>query len=169
MNGQVTTKINLAPFYYAHICLTPISEDCLKETIEWRNFYKEWFNHDREIIWDKHLLWFYRYQQLNNDFVFIVKNQQQRKVGQTALYNIDWDRHSGEFGRIVVNPEFAAQGYMKEACMATLHLAVTVFKLKSVYLQVKSNNTRAIELYKKCGFTLGQSLDRENFTMVFQA
>lgn len=169
MDCQTSAKVNLSPFYYSQICLMPLTESCLQDTIKWRNFYKEWFNDSNEIVLTKHLQWFERYQQLNNDFVFIVENLEQMKVGQTSLYNIDWEKQTGEFGRIIVNPECAGQGYMKAACLATVDLAASILKLKSLYLNVKPNNLRAINLYKQCGFTIENDVNHANITMTFQS
>lgn len=161
------TKLSLVPFYFNDICLTLISIDVLNDTLYWRNVYREWFNHHDEITLDRHLAWYQHYLSLNNDFVFIVENKQQEKVGQTAIYHIDWDGHEGEFGRIVVNPRFAGQGYMRDACQATILLATQILKLQRLYLTVKETNKRAIELYDYCGF-VKHSHDDTYIKMTFE-
>lgn len=161
-------KKSLAVFDYEDISLRPLAAEDLPYTLAWRNAYKEWFNTSDTILLADHLNWFAHYQQKTNDFVFIVQDQQANRVGQAAVYNIDWEKKNGEFGRFLVNPDFAGKSYMKKSARAMVALCGEQLQLSSLYLQVKPHNERAIHIYQSIGFTLADKRAGENLLMHFK-
>lgn len=149
----------IQPFFYETIYLKLITEEDLPYTLEWRNHYRQWFNDSNQIEFINHKKWFDRYQQSENEFIFIVMDKKNNRIGQASIYDIDWNKMSGEFGRFVVNPSFAGLGHMKMACMAMLKLSYDLLQMQSIHLQVKKNNEKAIHIYQSCGFHVSQLLE----------
>ena len=167
MKNETTifSKHALAPYYDSSISLTPLQKKDLIETLRWRNYYRKWFLDEMLVKLENHLSWYEDYMQKTNDFVFIVRDEVKNAVGQVAIYNVNWLERVGEFGRFVVNPDFSGRGYMKKACCALLKLCSELFDLQRISLVVKSNNARAIEIYKNCGFMIRQLADNTNMFM----
>ncbi len=161
MLSTQTIKADLTPFDYKNISLRLLRKDDLPETLLWRNTYRAFFTYSDEIDLPSHLKWFENYLQKNDDFIFIIENQLQEKLGQVALYDINWAEKSAQFGRFLVNPAFANQGYMSTACKASLLLARDVLELCSLMLEVKATNERAIRIYENCGFRFEKAIGQE--------
>lgn len=159
-------KNHLAPFYYEQINLKALSEEDLPDTLKWRNEYRQWFNTQEPLSLDQHLKWFDSYKNKTNDFVFIVRDQEENRVGQVAIYNIDWSKKEGEFGRFLVNPDFSGRSYMKKSAAALLEFCTRQLQLKSIYLEVKPHNEKAIHIYSSVGFVVNQSQKNNNILMV---
>jgi diamine N-acetyltransferase len=152
MNERFSKTIS--SFEFQTITLSLLRHSDLLETLNWRNNYRTWFNDSNVISLQEHLAWFKQYQQKNNDFVFIARNTDQERVGQVSVYNIDWKEKHAEFGRVLVNPVFAGQKYMKKSCEALLHFCQNCLELRYLHLAVKANNKKAIYLYQNLGFTM---------------
>ncbi|HNP99350.1 MAG TPA: GNAT family protein [Bacteroidia bacterium] len=73
-------------------------------------------------------------------------------VGMTYLKNINQLHRQAEFA-ILLDEANRGKGYGKEACMQTLNFAFMELGLHRVYLKVRKDNTAAIKVYTKCGFT----------------
>ncbi len=104
-----------------------------------------------------------------NDLIFIAKRvSDSQSVGQVSLYNIDPLTKTAEVGRFISAPNYAGNGYMKNACQILLDMAFNKIGLKNIFLEVFSNNTRAINLYKNLGFSYistTNDLDRYEMTI----
>lgn len=152
-------------FGYGEIQLKLLSSDDLPFTLQWRNEFREWFNSTNMVSFEEHSQWYKNYLAKENDLVFLVQDKHGNRVGQAAVYNIDWQEKSGEFGRFLVNPDFAGKGYMGKSVQAMLQFCEDRLKLHSLYLQVKPHNERAIHIYKKAGFTVEASPEGQNLMM----
>ena len=161
-------KRHLNQFQYEEIYLKLLEENDLADTLIWRNANRHWFNDTSEVIWENHRNWFQNYLKKDNEFVFIVEDQQNNKIGQVSLYCINWETKSAEFGRFLVNPAFAGRGYMKLACSAVISLGQTLFSLELIRLEVKENNEKAIHIYLACGFIIAETSSNGNLIMEFR-
>lgn len=161
----ITNKREIAAFRYDTVTLCLITPDDLLDTLAWRNTYRAWFNDSQSIELSDHLAWSEKYQKKDNDFVFIALNKHQDKVGQAAVYNINWQEKQGEFGRFLVNPAFASQRYMKTTCQAMLTLCQRILGLDVLYLEVKPENKKAIHIYQAAGFIIVKKQCTSNIIM----
>jgi RimJ/RimL family protein N-acetyltransferase len=76
-----------------------------------------------------------------------------------SLYNVDWLLGSAEFGRIVIGePAARGKGYGLRATRLVLGIAGDA-GLRTIHLEVKSDNAAAIRLYEKTGFVNTLSKD----------
>lgn len=153
---KVLIKENTIGFKFDGLQLTLLCVEDLPYTLAWRNLQKEWFNSSDIIAWTDHLNWFKQYEQKNNDFVFIIQDGMGNRFGQVAIYDIDYNTKTAEFGRFIVNPASAGKGYMKKSGQAIISLCFNKLQLSALHLQVKKNNQRALRLYQSLGFTFTQ-------------
>lgn len=150
-------KLAIAPIETEHIRLRLLTETDLPLTLQWRNqdHIRRWFIHSEVITPEQHRTWFERYNQRNDDYVFIIEEQQTllRPVGQVALYQMDRLNKRAEFGRLLIGEaEARGRGLGRQATQLLLTLAFDYFDLNEVYLEVFKNNIPAISIYQQTGF-----------------
>lgn len=146
-------KRQLEPFGNSTIQLRLIKEADLRVTLGWRNRddVRVWFKTSDVITMDQHRAWFAQYALRDDDFLFVIEAAG-RPVAQASVYRIDWDEKTAEVGRFIVAPGAGGHGYVGLACAELLRFCALILNLKSVFLEVKEGNTRAIRLYERNGF-----------------
>jgi RimJ/RimL family protein N-acetyltransferase len=142
---------------YSKVRLRLLEEKDLPLTLEWRNQYhiRRWFFNSVVIQPEAHNNWYRQYSGRDDDFVFIIEDIQDdyRPIGQIAIYHINWQEQKAEYGRLMIGESSASgKGLAHDATKAVLQIAFEYLELKEVYLEVFSNNTKAIAVYKKAGF-----------------
>ena len=75
------------------------------------------------------------------------------------IYLTDIDGESAEYHIFIGEKEYWGMGVAKEASRQILKYGFEERGLKSIYLQVRENNVRAIRLYEKLGFV---QIEKEN-------
>jgi RimJ/RimL family protein N-acetyltransferase len=148
-------KRHIPPLLAPRVRLRLIKEQDLPRTLAWRNqdHIRRWFFFSQPLTPEQHAGWFARYQQRDDDFVFIIEDESSEPIGQVALYNVDWSAGTAEFGRLMIGqPEAAGRGLAREATAAACALALDQLGLREVYLEVIPENLRAIRVYEACGF-----------------
>ena len=126
-------------------------------TLAWRNqdHIRKWFLTSDVIAPAQHGAWYKRYQDRDDDFVFVIEETEtlQRAVGQVSLYKVDWQAGRCEFGRLMIgDPEAAGLGLGRMATECLIGYAFSELALREIYLEVTSGNLRAIAIYLACGF-----------------
>jgi diamine N-acetyltransferase len=166
-------KRYIPPFQGERVRLRLLEVHDLPRTLAWRNqdHIRQWFFFSERLTPEQHAGWFARYQQRDDDFVFIIEEiegggrdscacpaaeeaeNHRRPVGQVAIYNIDWLGGTAEFGRLMIGePRAAGRGLGREATDAAATLAFDRMGLQEVHLDVIPHNVRAIKVYEACGF-----------------
>lgn len=88
-----------------------------------------------------------------------VVDSQNRYMGTVSLKNIDFENNSAEYA-ISLHMDAQGKGYAKFATDNILAYAFDELKLNRIYLNVLSENKRAIRFYEKYGFIYeGESID----------
>jgi diamine N-acetyltransferase len=146
-------KRAIQPFGTGLVQLRLIAEADLDMTMSWRNHdeVRIWFKNSQIITREQHRAWYSQYLTRDDDFVFLVEAQG-RPVGHASVYAIDWVEAIGEIGRFMVAPEAGGRGYIGLACGELLQFCAENLRLRSVFLEVKENNFRAIKIYERNGF-----------------
>ena len=147
----------LLPIVKKLVRLRLLSREDLPLTLGWRNQdnIRKWFFYSALITPEQHENWYREYQERDDDFVFIIEDASNgfRPVGQVAIYHIDWEGLRAEFGRLMIGELSAAgKGLARASTQAVLQLAFDQFNLQEVYLEVYTDNLRAISLYESVGF-----------------
>lgn len=158
------TKRQISPLENERVILRLLESKDLPLTLFWRNqdHIREWFVNTDVIQEDRHIAWFDRYVELDNDFVFVIlaKDMNNQPVGQISVYNIDWDAGIAEYGRLMIgHPNTNRKGYAKEATNLLLDFAFNTLKLREIFLEVKKDNVSALAVYKSAGFNVIDSSD----------
>lgn len=93
----------------------------------------------------------------NTDFIdgkdihYAITNEDDEYLGTISLKNIDMADKNAEYA-ISLRKMAQGKGIAKEATHEILKIAFGQYELERVYLNVLSDNKRAIHLYEKCGF-----------------
>lgn len=82
--------------------------------------------------------------------ICLIENS--KHIGNINLTTINWINRSAEFSIMIGDRQEWGKGFGKEATFLMLNYAFFELNLNRVYLTVKMDNTRAINLYKKLGF-----------------
>jgi len=90
---------------------------------------------------------------IKNDLrlLFFVKNLEWDFIGHIWLYSFDEDSESCEIDNVLRWIK-KWPGIMTNSLVSLIKFAYEKMKIKNLYLRVLSNNTRAIELYRKESF-----------------
>ncbi len=150
-------KRQIAPLVRGRVRLRLLEEADLLLTRAWRNqdHIRKWFFNSNVITPEQHQAWWKRYQDRDDDFVFVIEETDtlKRPVGQVALYNIDWAAGRAEFGRLMIGEaEAQGQGLARLATSMVVDEALTAWGINEVYLEVLPANLPALAIYRGCGF-----------------
>lgn len=163
-------KRQIKPLVGDHIRLRLIEEADLPMTLAWRNqdHIRKWFIHSDTLTMEQHTNWFHKYQERENDFLFIIeaKHLNNKPVGQISLYSIDWEKKEAEFGRLMIGEADAiGKGLARTATALLVNFGIQELGLERIYLEVYENNASAIAIYEKCGF---EAISRHNHLIAMQ-
>ena len=155
-------KKNVKAIESDRVRLRLLEENDLDLTLSWRNQdgIRKWFFFQDKIEATNHRVWYEKYQARDNDYVFIIeaKDLDWLPIGQVSIYNIDWEKSKGEYGRLMIGEKIAkGKGYAQDATSLILKVASKVFELKEIYLEVYTQNQSARRVYEKCGFEVTES------------
>jgi RimJ/RimL family protein N-acetyltransferase len=137
--------------------LRPLEEADLPLTLAWRNRddIRCCFVHSDVITPEQHQAWFESYSGRDDDLVFVIEacGRQFRPVGQIALYHIDREAGTAEFGRLMIgDPAAREQGLAQAATRLLLEAAFAQLSLREVRLVVFAHNEPAVATYERLGF-----------------
>ncbi len=94
-------------------------------------------------LYDKHI-----HDQMERRFIVDVDGT---NGGLVELIEIDYIHRRAEF-QIIIDPAFQGLGLGEKATRMALDYAFQVLNLHKIYLQVDSENSKALHIYKKIGF-----------------
>jgi len=149
-----------------------LQEADLPMTLRWRNQddIRSWFFHSEVISQQQHLDWFKNYILQGDDYIFIIEEIQNvpRPIGQVSIYHIDWAAQRAEFGRLMIGEQDASgKGHAFKASQMAANIAFFTLGLKEIYLEVLSDNKKAIAIYEKMGFKLSViSGDKQSMSLL---
>lgn len=152
-------KRTITPLENGRVRLRLLEESDLPATLAWRNqdHIRKWFFHSDVITPDQHRAWWERYRHKDDDFVFVIEETEslKRSVGQVALYNIDWEIGTAEYGRLMIgDPDARGLGLARLATARLVEEALGPWQLSEVHLEVKPANEAALAVYRATGFTV---------------
>lgn len=86
-------------------------------------------------------------------FTFAIESISENKlIGGTGLFNINWTNRSSMFGISIYDPKYRGKGYGEEATNLMLYFAFQALNLNRIELGVFDFNERAKKCYVKVGF-----------------
>lgn len=82
----------------------------------------------------------------------ICLNDKSNFIGLVNLTNINWINRNAEFSILIGEKFHWGKGYAKQAALLALNHAFKELNLHTIYLKVRTDNQKALDLYKKLGF-----------------
>jgi RimJ/RimL family protein N-acetyltransferase len=73
-------------------------------------------------------------------------------VGHLGLFRFDFEDRSVELDNVVRGSEGTAVGVMTDSVNTLIEWGFASLGMETIFLRVLSDNTRAIQLYTRCGF-----------------
>ena len=151
---EITNKLEtigyLRPLKITHN--NSISKSDIKLITQWRNQNRKkfftWFKSTDK----KTTFWLQNEYIHNNELIFFVENKNHEPIGHISIGEIDLDQHTCEIGRIIKSNSCKEKGILTQAIQSAIKLAEDLFGIQTITLEVFSDNLRAINLYKRCGF-----------------
>lgn len=96
--------------------------------------------------------------------MFAIKTTDGEYIGNIEISEIDWRVGRGEIGLMIGEPQYRNKGYGSEAIRLMLEFAFDFMRLHRVEARVLAHNTRAQQVFERCGFTR-EGVARESFFM----
>lgn len=130
-----------------------------------RNKQRNWFIYSEEITNEDQIKWFESYKINKNDYMFSIHpiNEQDRFIGAVALYEINEESKTAEFGRLLIDKEAVKKkGLGYDATMCACSIGFEQLGLNKILLEVFEENISAIKTYQKAGFDFTNSQELGN-------
>lgn len=157
LGHQFTTEnyshklIQVIKYVLDPIKLNPIQKSDLEFLRSLRNENNRFFISDGYISEDNQKKWFAAYKNKNDDYMFVLTNNS-INIGTGAIYNINDLKKTAEIGRFLIDQKYRGRGYGKILLRKIEDIAFKL-EIKSLRLEVFSDNKTAINLYKESGFS----------------
>ena len=145
------------------IRLRPLEEGDLALAARWRNQARvlAQFFSPYPVALSEQRQWYQRYLADDRERMWVIETLDGRPIGTLALCEIDLHHQRAELGRVMIGEEDClGRGYAADAVRTLAAYAFREANLNRIYLQVLSDNTRAIHLYERCGFQIEGLLRR---------
>jgi RimJ/RimL family protein N-acetyltransferase len=142
---------------YNGIILRPLEREDIEPLRILRNRpeNRKWFKNCTEIPKEEQIKWYEKYMKKEGDYMFAIVecNTPKEFIGAVALYEVDTITQSGEFGRIIIDKEKASRsGLGYDATVGACQIGFEQLCLRTITLEVFSDNISAIRTYEKAGF-----------------
>lgn len=114
--------------------------------------------------------WYKKYLEKESDIMFsaYLKDDVENPIGYVALYDIDENINSCEFGRILVNKEkINEKGIGFQITKCCCDIAFEKLGLKKIHLEVFHDNIPALKTYLKVGFAEKRRYLKENKEVIY--
>lgn len=130
------------------------------ETLSWRNApHVARYFQIQAIDMATHFNWLQKLKELPPTTVAFFIEVNQKSVGVTYFHSIDYETQSADWGIYLHDENTRGKGIGQEALKEALHYAKTTLEMRSVYLEVLSENGVAKHLYEQVGFRLLEQRD----------
>lgn len=86
------------------------------------------------------------------NLIFMLETPDRKPFGHLALSGFSADGKECEFGRVLRGNDLGPKGAVMRAAQALLAWAAAELGVEKVFLEVFSDNARAIDLYRRLGF-----------------
>jgi len=129
-----------------------ISYELQLKTLEWRNSTEvtKYFQ-IQDITLDTHVKWLKNLTKKPPKSVAFLIYWNQKPVGVTYLYNVDYAKYTCEWGMYIYDRKLRGKGIGKQVLDESI-LYAKQLGMNKMSLEVLSNNQHALTLYTKTGF-----------------
>ncbi len=99
----------------------------------------------------------------NTIILIICRNSDDRAIGETAFFRIDWISRATVFYIAIAEAENWSKGYGSEATRLMVHYAFETLNLNRIQLHVAVENEAAVKSYHRAGFEIEGTLRQAMF------
>jgi len=99
-------------------------------------------------------------------FWAITTKLSSKHIGNIKIDPINYDDLRGEYGILIGDKNFWGMGLAEESSIVVLNFCFKVLKLNQIELGVLAENSRAISLYKKIGFSFKEIKNKNIYRMI---
>lgn len=132
--------------------IRPINNNDAEFTLMLRNDSKlnSYLNTTSNKISDQ-IAWLENYYKKRDDFYFVIERiKDERPEGLIALYDIDYENKTAEWGRWILRTESMAA---VESALMIYKFAFEELKLEKIYSRTVSLNEKTVSFHDSCGIT----------------
>lgn len=125
---------------------------------------RKWFFGSDEITQEAQKVWFERYLNKENDYMFaaFLPQTPERFVGAGAIYGYDLPTNSFELGRLLLDSaNLPRRGLGVELVRCLCQITKAVFPGASLRAEVYSDNERSLRCFLKNGFVINGMTEEE--------
>ncbi|WP_454953555.1 GNAT family N-acetyltransferase [Fusobacterium hwasookii] len=141
---------------YDEITLKPLKKENIEDLRLLRNKKenRECFIYQKEISEEEQEKWFDKYLEKETDIMFIAYLKENKQpIGYVALYDINLEKKTCEFGRIIVDKtKVLKKGIGFQITKCCCKIGFEKLDMDIIYLEVFSDNIPALKTYLKVGF-----------------
>lgn len=140
---------------FGRVMLSPLEMKDIEELRCLRNRERKWFVHSEEIDSEEQRIWYAKYLETPNDYMFSISqlNNLSTFIGAVALYNVNKESNTCEFGRIIINSlNIPERGLGYDATLCACEIGFEELGMKTILLELFCDNIKAIKTYKRAGF-----------------
>ncbi|WP_144519512.1 GNAT family N-acetyltransferase [Bacillus thuringiensis] len=154
-----------------NLLIREITENDIELIRSWRNQadIRKFFTNNNYINENQQKEWYRKYLNRKDDLMFIIEETSnfQAAIGTVALYNIDKNEKTAEFGRLMIGhlPSMG-NGFGKQSAILACKYAFEILNISQLYLYVLSGNTKAMQLYLDIGFSVELTYPNEIYMVL---
>ena len=142
--------------------LSILSCDLSDETIHlltnWRKMYSDFFTSKFNISENRTKQWLEKNYIFKNDRILFLLILNGKKIGHIGIINYNKNNNSAEIDNVLRGNRENSTRIMETALTKILEIGFNDLQITKFTLKVFDDNTKAISLYTKCGFTLVDSV-----------
>ncbi len=137
-----------------------VSYQTQMETLKWRNSSRvaKYFQ-IKNIEEETHKKWLEKLKDIKPSTIAFFINCNKRNIGVTYFHSVDYENKQCDWGVYIFYDELRDQGVGTKVLLLCLDYAKHELKMNTIYLEVLSNNQRAMTVYEKVGFQLVKEKD----------
>ena len=149
MNHDIVCAFN-------RVILKPMSMEESEKMRIVRNKASQWFGFSGEITKEQQKIWYEKYLKNESDYMFSIFHRDTGKwIGAAGLYNIDFNKKTGEYGRIVIDQEITPEkGLGRDSATCICCIGFEKLLLDKITLEVFSDNIPAKTNNLNTGFKI---------------
>jgi RimJ/RimL family protein N-acetyltransferase len=113
---------------------------------------------------NEELKWFESISAFGDTYKFAIETiEDSQFIGGCSINNVDWKNSVGTIGIFIGDKEYWGRGYGTDAIKVLMSFVFLQMNINKIRLTCYSFNDRAVNCYKKCGFSIEGVLRQEIF------
>lgn len=156
-------------FEFKRIILKPLEQEDIESLRILRNRERQYFATQQEIAKEGQEKWYQSYLKKEDDIMFkIVKKENPEEfIGAIALYDINPENKTAEFGRTLVDKTKAPEkGIGTDATKAVCLFGFDIINVEKIVGEALKTNKRILKVYDRAGFAIvGEEKDMYKLEM----